>query len=50
MDIQLNVEQEILYGFAGKELVDVYENPDRNAKILKSYPYGRILKYRAFIS
>ena len=47
-DIELDVQQENLQGFAGKHPVNVYDSPDRNSKVLKSYSYGRILKYRTF--
>lgn len=42
------VQSEDLTGFALKQPVSVYANTNLNAEVLKSYPYGKLLKYRVY--
>lgn len=47
LDAQFNDKQQ-LTGFALKQPVSVYEAANRDAPVLKQYPYGHLLKYRAY--
>ena len=47
-DVQVDFQQESLQGFAGKSPTKIYADPDENSNVVKTYTYGRILKYRSF--
>lgn len=47
-DVDVHANKERLQGFAGKQPVQIFENPDSDSNILKSYPYGQLLKYETY--
>lgn len=49
-DVDLLIEQKELQGFGLVQPVKVYQNPTRDAAVLKSYPQGTSLIYRSFSS
>lgn len=47
-DVNVHTNKEKLQGFAGKQPIHVYESPNSDSNILKSYPYGQLLKYETY--
>src|SRR5699024_10070248 len=50
VDVIFDSQQETKQGNALNKTVSVYERPSKDAKALKSYQYGHILKYRTYSS